>query len=738
MLASPHTKRILASLLVAGMLAAIPAHAESWQDKFHRAYYLENAEGDWAAAAKLYQQVADADQADATLRAAAQARGQACNEELASADFARLMPADALAYVEISQPGERLGALLDQLGLLKTDEAAPTDEPRFAISPALIDELLGLRGAAVAVTGFDPVNQKPTGVAIIHPGNLEVVRGLIETALPVTSEPVKPIAGFPTYKVEDQVLVTLTKRLIIVSPQRGLIVNTVRRLNGEMDKSLASSEALGEILAERDGALLFFCVNAKPIMPMVNAAMAAAGTQSCELATAQAILDLNSIHSLSGRAGVNDDGLFMDFTLRLDKGHHNLVYNLLRLPPVDKDTLRCVPKGAAGFVACALNAPGAAPPPTPSEGTPVVTGLDFGRELFANIMGMAFYALPPDGTPPVGMPIPDVAAAITVKDPSKSQALWTQILGIASLASGGGAVEGATVKIAGTQVKTYRFPDGVTVYFATVDNTLLISPSQSAMARSLTARRSGASIMDDPKFAASISQIGPDSTIAMFAHPGRCAQIASQFAPPEEFAEIEPWLDTLDDTVASAVVTHSGEMFRFSATVTGIPDISELVSQLIISERQSGQTVLMVGAPQNELREQLFKLAHSENWEQGFAQIAAELPAKGSPGVGNFAKTLNNVAWELLTEDEYAGKHAELALTLSQRSNELTDFINWAYVDTLALAKFQTGDAQAAIELEKTALDLCNDRGQKPALEEALARFKAATTKQEVLAESSG
>ncbi|HUU84971.1 MAG TPA: hypothetical protein VM243_15835, partial [Phycisphaerae bacterium] len=274
-------KRTTAGLLVVLLAGVSLARADSWEDKFYRAFYLETAQGDVAGAAELYRQVSTAEQVDAELRAKAEARRQACEEELASADFARLMPPDTLVYAELNRPGEKLLGLIEALGLLAPDEHPTVEsQQRFAISPVLVNAFLDVRGVAVAVTGFDPINQKPVGVAVFHPGNLELVRGLLETALPVAAEPVKPISGYPTYKVEGEALVTLTKRLVVVSPQRGLIVNVIRRLNGESDRSLATSEALAEVLKDREEALLFFCVNAKPIMPLLNAAMAAGGTQS--------------------------------------------------------------------------------------------------------------------------------------------------------------------------------------------------------------------------------------------------------------------------------------------------------------------------------------------------------------------------------------------------------------------------------------------------------------------------
>ena len=256
------------------------------------------------------------------------------------------MPPDTLVYAELSRPGGQLTRLLKMLGLLRADGSIAVDpERRLAISPALVRELLGIRGIAVAATGFDPVHQMPMGVAVFNPGDIDVIRGLIETALPVGSELVEAIEGFPTYCVEEQAYVTLTARLVIISPQRDEIENVIRRLNGQETQSLADNPDLAPVIQHGDDSLLFFCVNFKPMMPLINAGMAAAGTQSRELAMAQALLDLNSLRTLVGRMGVSDEGLYLDVGLQLAEGHHNLLFDFMRMPPVGRETLQRVPAG---------------------------------------------------------------------------------------------------------------------------------------------------------------------------------------------------------------------------------------------------------------------------------------------------------------------------------------------------------------------------------------------------------
>ncbi|MFQ5804996.1 MAG: hypothetical protein ACE5I3_00950 [Phycisphaerae bacterium] len=709
--------------LLLAVLALVPAvRAQSAESKFHRAYFLEHARGELAAAAQAYDEVAADRDADAKLRAEARARRQVCREELASADFAQLMPPDALVYAELNRPGGQLSRLLKMLGLLREDGSLAADpERRLAISPALIRELLGIRGAAVAVTGFDPASQTPSGVAILHPGDIEVIRGLIETALPAGAQFAEPIEGFPTYLVEGRVFVTLTRRLILASQQRGEIENVVFRLKGEESESLANKADLAELLQQRDDGLLFFCVNFKPVMPLLNALMAAGGTQSCELAVAQALLDLKSLRALVGRMGVSDEGLYLDVALQLDEGHRNLVFQFLRMPAINRETLKRVPSGVAGFFATALNEAGEhdRPTPLPSAETPPVTILDIGREIFANIVSIAVFAVPTgEEAAGDGPPIPPVAAVITVKDPVKSLALWSQALGVGSLASGAGALDGMRVKIEGVEAQRYIFPDGISIYLANAGHDVLISPSKAAIARALATLRGGESILNDPAFSKSLARVGSNTTFALFAHPGRCAELAKPFMSAGEVKEMQPVVELLTDTVASVVMEHSNEMFHFSAMVTGLPDVGPFVSRMITAE--------LSRAEQANLGEMVWKEFRSLGSHKGDHEAALALAEKLFETLHDDALRLNKYAWKMLTKDEFEGRFNEVALKFSKRSNELTDQKNWMFVDTLALALFETGDAKAAVELEKKALALCGDDSRRGEVEAALQRFEAA------------
>ena len=740
--------RIMAGgLLLLGLVIAPAANAQSAEYQFYQAYYLETARGQVAAAAKIYEGVAADRQADAHLRAEAQRRAAACREEIATSDFAELVPPDVLAYVELNRPGEQLSRLLDMLGLLGEDGSlATSDEPRVAVSPALIKELLGVRGAAVAITGFDMQREEPRGVAILHPGNIDVLRGLIETALPAAATPVESIEGFPTYDIEGDALVTLTRRLVLVSNARSDIEAVVWRLKGEEDESLATNPDVADLLTQRGDGLLFFCVNFKPVMPLLNAGLAAAGTQSRELAMAQALLDLQSMRTLSGSLGVNEDGLYLDLALHLDQANRNLLFHFLRLPAIDRGILKRIPSGSAFVMAAALSEPGqhefSANLSSPNQ---PITLFDLGREIFANIMSVAVFAVPTDTPASSGPPVPPVAAIITVHDPAKSQMVWNQILGVASLASGAGALDGMNSEVAGTAVRRYVFPEGINIYHAAVGNDIIVTADKNVLARILAVRDGEASIVDDPALAANLKRIGPSATLAIVAHPARCFEIARNFMPPAEYQEAAPYVEMASDTAFSLVMQHSTDTFAFSTTVTGLPDVGPLVSRMLAQERaKEALTRELRNARQQGNWDRALELIRAQRaqrpadaellWQEftvlaagmSDTQAARERGAELCNVLRDDAFSLNNRAWALLTEDRFGQQFDKLALKMAQRSNELTAHQNWAYVDTLALALFKDGDPRAAAEMERKALALVGDRAARTELEQALARFEAA------------
>ncbi|HNO79051.1 MAG TPA: hypothetical protein PKN33_13410 [Phycisphaerae bacterium] len=689
---------------------------------FYKAYYLQQ-QGDVAGAAKLYAETLKSGQIEGAIKDAAQKGLTECREELACADFASLMPEDALAYIELSRPGKQIHDLLDMLGLLSDGDNswAKPGERYLAISPILVNELAGIRGVAVAITGVDPIAGAPAGVAVLHPGSVDAIRGALETALPAAAVSVPSIANRPTYMIEEKVYVTLTSRLIVVSPQRAQIEAVINRLDGKAKSSLATSEALSDVLASRGKSLLFFCVNAKPIVPMIQMM----GAASEELAIGNAVLDLNSFKWIAGKFGVEEDGPQLELAVSYEEGQQNLAYNLLRTPPISREILSSIPSGAAGFIASALGESSGKKVDVGNESANrAVIGLDYGREIFANIVDFAVCVVSPKEGSKSKSPAPDVAVVIRVNDPTKSEKLWQQVLGLITMAAGAPTTDGIADSISEVAVRAYRFPENVNVFFATVDDKVILATSRHAAQLSIEASQGGPSVLDDKAFAPGISRMTASTSKAVLVHPKRCLEVAKRFMSERELEEVKPVHEMIGDLVLAAMTDESDVMFRLSMSASSLPNIGPMVAAQLQKEFES-----------ERMHAELNRASRSKNWDQALAALdqlessgesnmhldqkrleilalgkgdreqVVELAKTFADKYKHHANALNVLAWNLLTEKKYEGKYNDIALKLAERACEASNQSNWAILDTAALANFKTGNIKRALELQEKAIE---------------------------------
>ncbi|MEZ5966438.1 MAG: redoxin family protein [Planctomycetota bacterium] len=71
---------------------------------------------------------------------------------------------------------------------------------------------------------------------------------------------------------------------------------------------------------------------------------------------------------------------------------------------------------------------------------------------------------------------------------------------------------------------------------------------------------------------------------------------------------------------------------------------------------------------------------------------------------------LNEFAWSLLDSPSYRGRFEALALRASEIVHALPNGSNWAYVDTLARAKYVNGFIDEAVRLQRQAVERCDAR----------------------------
>lgn len=707
-------------LTAATLLLTSLAGPQSGEDAFFQAYYFHHETGELERALELYETVANR---GGDLGTRARAAAEEIREDLRTSDFTHLMPADTIVYVELNRPGDQLRALTEQLGLAGSEDGAPG----LGLSPRLMDAALGMRGAALAITHIDPQGGPPEGVLVLHPGDQDALRGLIETGLGNAAEPVDAIAGAPTYRIEGQAYVAITRRLVVASLDRASIEGVVRRLRGQGSDSFADSLAETTGAGLRGDDLLFFHVAAEPVMPMLRGILEQEASRDPELAMAMAFFDVESLVGLSGRVGVDERGLGLELGLELEEGHQNLAFNLLRLPALQAEHIAHVPAGAAFVFAAALNESGPVAAPTGGAERPIVSGLDFGRELFANLVDVTVYGLPPGESSQSG-PLPDIVASLHVNDVNRSRALWNFVLGLASQSTGAGTMEPEHLQVAGHPVEQYVM-DGVPVFLHVGDRELLVTPSRAALERTFAARAAGRTIARDDLMRSSLQGLGEGTNLALVASPSRCARLAQGFAPRSEQEQLQQVAAVLQDTIVAIGIRQTSTELAVKAQIHNLPNVAPLLAQVLREQRDGGTVFAQQARPATSPRSAsasdpraAFEVAVSNRDRE--AALAALQPL--AEVLMEDANGLNDLAWNLLTEDRYHREFDEAARKLSRRSNALSEYDNWMYLDTLALAEFRCGDVEEAIQLERKAWKRVQGTGREAEVKAQLDTFEAA------------
>jgi tetratricopeptide (TPR) repeat protein/thiol-disulfide isomerase/thioredoxin len=105
---------------------------------------------------------------------------------------------------------------------------------------------------------------------------------------------------------------------------------------------------------------------------------------------------------------------------------------------------------------------------------------------------------------------------------------------------------------------------------------------------------------------------------------------------------------------------------------------------------------------------------------RGDADGAADLAEKISEKSKDSAAALNDLAWQLVTQENLKGKLLEAAHKIATKANEVSGGDDPRILATLARATFVKGDKDKAIELQQKALDLADNDDLKKQLRSVL------------------
>jgi hypothetical protein len=508
----------------------------------------------------------------------------------------------------------------------------------------------------------------------------------------------------------------------VVSSERAEVAGVLRRLAQKGEPSLVSHGALQAELARRAGAPFFCALNAVPVRPMLQGLLAAQGAGDPRARVLAAALDVESLRAFVARVAVGDDGLALETDLYLEKDHRNLVFNLLRGAPLDPVLLERIPSGAAAFSAGAFNqrGPALAPLDRNGSGAPVVTALDFGRELFANLAGYALFVVPG------GAPVPSAALLLSSNDPARTGAVLGLLLGLGSVLSGGQNLEGEAREIAGAPTRVFRLPPGIPLYLTTHENTLFLSPSEELIEDALEGRALGRSILHDEAFAPALGQLEKDTTYALCAHLGRTLAVLQPYLASEQRAELARYAPLLADTVLALQASHADAELGVTLSLRGLPHVGGLVAEALEQQRSRGADVARLDSGATVAHEGLMQRFERLAAGKDGGAAARDFARQQLPLLADDARALNNFAWALLTEERFGQRFDDLALAYARAADQASASGVWQYLDTLALACSRTGAHEEALGLEEKALGLVEAAADRKDVEAAIARYRKA------------
>jgi hypothetical protein len=602
-----------------------PAAATDVQSDLYRAYYLEHERGQYAQAKQLYDQALRSESGSEIGRAA-KAGSNRCRDQLAAKHFAQLMPPDALAYVEFNRPGEVCEKLAEMLGLTgKSIAEVLSERPsvnsstmihipnEITISPALFNHVASFGGLAVALTDFDPHHTRPpAGVLVLHHGDTELLRGLLETAFQFspTAEKIKDIPTFAIQVPEvGRITGVLTESLLIVGTGRDLVEGVVDRLTNPGTPSLGSRKDLADAISPHEGGTLFCYLDLQGMIKIARSTLGDNDHARREFAVVNVMADLDNLRWATISMGIDDGSLGARLALRYAENHHSIVYNLMRLPPMSRQCLRNVPKNAAMLFGIGLN-PALAQAAANAAGAQTsdqtaVTGFDIPRELFGNIREICAFVIPGTMSKPEGPDAPDfipnVGILLAANDVAKSGAVWGQLLAIQGLIAGDESAEPKQTKIGNTPVTIYNLPNCGNVYVAELDHCLAIGLTRSAMKATLRAHDKQESILDDEVMGKILAGMPTDSSIMWAAHVGRLAKVAAGTGNPGIAMAAQPAAELCDNMVAWFGLGQSPNQLTIEGALTGLPDLNKALKKFGPMLRTAAGMAMHQQAPHREV-----------------------------------------------------------------------------------------------------------------------------------------
>jgi tetratricopeptide (TPR) repeat protein len=508
-------------------------------------------------------------------------------------DPAKLMPADTLIYMELGSPGKQIETLVNML------KGTPLENP-FALiggnkmgnlgaffNPSMLAEFKKIRGAAISITGVTENNQP--FVALIDPGESDVLRGLIMAGLGNIGAPSEPIEGMKTFTFGDEAGAAYDEQVIIIGQPLEQLNWSIKQYKGIItEPSLASenkSFSAIDVKTRQDNAFTLW-VDADVIFAKIKEQFGDRGLPQ-ELRTADYFLDFQGIDDLYAQHTIEPEGLLLDVNVNFKEGHKCLAYDLIRTPNISKSAFEAVPPESVAVFSFAMDE--ISGPSFRRAETTVkrLTGLDIGREIFANIEYVTVFVRCPDSAyeqKADESQLPEIGVIITSHQPEQTREIFRRVLNGIQVATVGFTGEQAN----GRDEKGEEFIlniDGkqISCRMAGLDKITFLTFGPGAFEASLAALENRESAINSGVFSKVISQMPDGTSKVLMVNIGQAVRLGAMYCPfvngprrADAQEAFEQLVQALGSTSMQIRTVEDANRFNLHASIKGLPPVDRI------------------------------------------------------------------------------------------------------------------------------------------------------------------
>jgi hypothetical protein len=415
-------------------------------------------------------------------------------------------------------------------------------------------------------------------IVVLYPGKSDALRGLILAALGMAGQPGEAIEDMNTFTIGPDARAAYDDKVIIIAQPAQQLEWSVKQYKGLISEpTLASSNPSFAKLnkKQRQNNMLTVWANVDEVYAELLKQFPQGQTPQ-QITMANAFADFAHIDCLTISSSIEPDGFVDRREILFKEGHQCLLYDMIRTPNMSKDALQAVPADAVALVSFALSA-NETQAETIRAKVKNVTGLDIGREIFANIEQVTIFAVSPKQASPF---FPGYfGLVVTSHNPQQTREIIDRILGTADVLASK-AVEQTPGKYRIGQIQDTP----LYCYVEQAGNATILSLSPEVAKAAVAAIKDGNSVCKAGPLSGCVSKLPPTASKLVLVNAGGVIRLAAPVITgtfeEEQRNSLQSNFDKLalaaDKTTIELRTDEQLNSFTINSKMTGLPPLNQI------------------------------------------------------------------------------------------------------------------------------------------------------------------